>query len=84
MFENYLVEGLFTTQEQIENASEYNTGNSILDELKLGSLKLADINGDDVIDAGDKIESGDLRVDNRLANTVNNLVSASFGQQPEE
>ncbi|MBK5722107.1 hypothetical protein JGH11_14610 [Dysgonomonas sp. Marseille-P4677] len=81
--DNYLLTGLFTTQEQIDNAPEYKT-ETALDDVKLGSLKVADLNGDDVIDENDKVNSGYLKVNPEAENTNSFIVSADYGAEEPE
>jgi len=55
-YSDYLPVGVFTSQNQIDSYPEYRTG-SILDMVSPGSIKLADINGDGIIDEQDKVSS---------------------------
>lgn len=75
--DNYLVIGLFTTQEQLDKAPEYKTGTN-LDDLKLGSLMISDIDGDGTINEKDKVESPYMEVDNSAKNTDLFIVSADY------
>lgn len=81
--DNFQVTGLFTTQAQLDEAPEYKTGTA-LDDIKLGSLVLADIDGDGIINENDKIESGYLQLDVKAENTDVFIVSAEYGVEPEE
>ncbi len=80
--ENYQVVGLFTTQAQIDEAPEYATGTD-LDKIKLGALRIADINGDGVINEDDKIESGYQQLDFEAENTELFIVSDTYGVEEE-
>lgn len=75
--DGYMVLGLFTTQEQIDEAPEYKT-ETALDKLELGSLRIADMNGDNVIDEKDKVASGYLPVDNDAESTSLFIVSDTY------
>ncbi|WP_029904581.1 RagB/SusD family nutrient uptake outer membrane protein [Prevotella sp. 10(H)] len=56
LYYDYLVKGVFTTQAEIDTYPQYQTGTS-LDYTKPGTLKLADLDGDGIINAGDKMLS---------------------------
>ncbi|EGJ99436.1 hypothetical protein [Dysgonomonas gadei] len=75
--DGYMVVGLFTTQEQIDEAPEYKT-ETALDKLGLGSLRIADMDGDGVIDEKDKVASGYLPVDNAAESTDLFIVSDTY------
>lgn len=75
--DGYMVVGLFTTQKQIDEAPEYKT-NTALDKLGLGSLRIADMDGDGVIDEKDKVASGYLPVDNAAESTDLFIVSDTY------
>lgn len=79
--DNYLVLGLFTLQSQIDEA-DYET-ETYLDNIELGSLRIADLDGDGKVNASDKIESGYLTTNKEAELTEVTLVSADYGK-PEE
>ncbi|WP_029902360.1 fasciclin domain-containing protein [Prevotella sp. 10(H)] len=79
--DNYLLVGLFTTLEQIEEAPEYKT-ETALDKVALGSLRVADIDGDNIIDEKDKVADY-LSVDNEAENTDLFIVSATYKAEEE-
>jgi len=60
--DGYIPVGVFTSQTEIDAAPVYNTGTS-LDKLKPGALKLADVNGDMVINESDRLTSDYFQVD---------------------
>lgn len=61
----YLVKGIFTSEEEIELYPEYRTHTS-MDNIGLGSVKLADINYDGYIDEEDKVSSEYFNIDNTV------------------
>lgn len=76
--QKYLVLGLFTTQEQLDDAPVYDTKTN-LDAIKLGSLRIADITGDGTINASDVVESGYLKVNKEEESTEVTIVSDTYG-----
>lgn len=56
IFNGYLVTGVFTSQSQIDSYAKYRT-NTSLDLVKPGTLKLADISGDGIINKEDMVSS---------------------------
>ena len=80
--DGYLVLGLFTTQGQLDEAPEYKTGTA-LDEIALGKLRIADINGDNIINEADKVENGYLQLDIKAEKTELVIVSDKYGIEQE-
>lgn len=80
--DDYLILGLFTTQEQIDEAPEYKTETS-LDNIALGSLMVIDINADGVINTEDKVENGYIKVAKGEEATARVIVSETYGVEPE-
>ncbi|MDH6309288.1 hypothetical protein M2451_002826 [Dysgonomonas sp. PFB1-18] len=80
--DDYLISGLFTTQKQIDEAPEYKTGTA-LDNIALGSLMIIDINVDGIIDAGDKVENGYIKVAKGEEATARVIVSETYGVETE-
>lgn len=76
--EDYQVVGLFTSQEQIDSAPEYQTG-TYLDKLGLGKLRITDMNSDGVINENDKIKNGYLKIDMAADATEAVIVSNTYG-----
>lgn len=77
--DSYILTGLFTSQEQLDNAPKYETGTA-LDDLKLGALKVADINGDAVINESDKVEPAYIEVDKTSENIESFIVSPDYNK----
>ena len=81
IYDDYLVAGLFTSQEQIDNAPVQEGKYKALP----GGLRFVDMNGDGVINSDDRIDRVELS--NLSDNTVIYLVGKSYTfpkQEPEE
>lgn len=61
-YRGYLPVGIFTTQAEIDAAPKYRTGTP-MDDLYPGSIKVADLNGDMLINESDKLTSDYFMVD---------------------
>jgi len=81
--DDYQVIGLFTTQQQVDEAPEYKTGTA-LDKIAVGTLKVADNDGDGIIDEKDKVENGYLKYDIKAEKTELVIVSDTFGIEESE
>jgi len=81
--EGYTVAGLFTTQEQIDQAPTYSTG-TYLDNIELGSLRLADSNGDNTINETDKPANEYIAVSSGDSKNEHVIVSPEYGKEPEQ
>lgn len=65
LIDGYVIGGIFTSQTEIDNYPKYKT-NTDLDNLKPGSLKLLDLNGDGIIDKQDQLALPVFMVDNSV------------------
>ncbi len=63
LYDGWLPKGVFATQEEADNSPEYRTGWVKIDNKKPGTLILADVNGDALINDEDKYPSEYMGVD---------------------
>jgi len=65
----YLPVGVFLSEDEIASYAEYRTGTS-MDIVVPGSIKVADLNGDGIINSDDQLTSDYIHVENEAEETI--------------